>query len=246
MPSFNIDNQPQNLKMSDFYAYSNAFDGLAKSARFAVRIVPSGTDSLLARLGYGNIMRQFTYLCESAEFPGRGFLSYDMRYYGPNFKSPYKSEYQETAMTFLCRSKSFERQFFDDWMEVINPTTTFDFNYRDSYKCEIQMFQFGEKPATSSKTESIATYAWTLHEAFPILVNPQPVTWADDNFQRLAISFTYTKWTRKIRDPESRKFKLVNGATIVGEDPVSNMVPSASSGSGVSGGGGGGGGGGGW
>lgn len=211
--------------MTDFYAYSSAFGSLAKSARFAVRIVPSGVDSLLSRLGYGSLMQQFTYLCEAAEFPGRGFLNYDMRYYGPNFKVPYKSEYQETAMTFLCRSESFERQFFDDWMELINPTNTYDFNYKDSYKCEIHMFQFGESAATTERTEPVATYAWTLHDAFPILVNPQPVTWADDNFQRLAISFTYTKWTRKNRDPESRQYRLVNGATIVGQDPITNNAP---------------------
>lgn len=213
--------------MTDFYAYSTAFDSLAKSARFAVRIIPSGINSLLMRLGYSGLMRQFTYLCESAEFPGRGFLSYDMRYYGPNFKVPYKSEYQETSMTFLCRAQSFERQFFDDWMEMINPTNTYDFNYKDSYKCEIQMFQFGEKAANSNKTEPVATYAWTLHDAFPILVNPQPVTWADDNFQRLAISFSYTKWTRKNRDPESRRYKLVNGATVIGQDPITNSAPTS-------------------
>ena len=234
--------------MSDFYAYSSAFGSLAKSARFAVRIIPSGVNSLLTRLGYTAFMRQFTYLSESAEFPGRGFLNYDMRYYGPNFKVPYKSEYQETSMTFLCRADSFERQFFDDWMELINPTNTYDFNYKDSYKCEIHMFQFGEKAANSRQTEPVATYAWTLHDAFPILVNPQPVTWADDNFQRLAISFSYTKWTRKNRDPESRTYKLVNGAAIAGQDPITSSVPPTTSGvdNGTSGGGRGGGGGGGW
>jgi hypothetical protein len=212
MASFNIDNQPENLRMTDFYAYSSAFGSLVKSARFAVRIVPSGTESFLTRLGYKGLMQQFTYLCESAEFPGRGFMSYDLRYYGPNFKVPYQSEYQETAMAFLCRAESFERQFFDDWMEVINPTNTYDFSYKDNYKAEIHMFQFSEE--TETGTEPIAKYAWTLHDAFPILVNPQPVTWADDNFQRLAVSFTYSRWSRKNRDPKSGTYSLVEGARI--------------------------------
>lgn len=211
MPSFTINNQPTNLKMSDFWVYSSVFGGLAKSARFAVRIVPSGTDSLLARLGYRQLMQQMTYLCEAAEFPGRGFLSYDLRYYGPNFKVPYNSEYQETALTFLCRTESFERQFFDDWMEVINPSNTFDFSYKDSYKAEIHMFQFGETGTTT--TEPVATYSWVLHNAFPVLINPQPVTWADDNFQRLAVSFTYTNWSRVNRDPKSGTYSLVRGVT---------------------------------
>lgn len=198
--------------MSDFYAQSSAYRSLAKSSRFAVRIVPTGNNSLLR--SYGAFMRDFTYLCESAEFPGRGFMNADVKgYHGPDFKVPYQTEYQETSMTFLCRSESLERQFFDDWMEIINPTNTFDFSYKDTYVCQIQMFQFSEA-SNANGTEPVATYAWTLHDAYPILVSPQPVTWADDNFQRLAISFTYMKWTRKNRDPESSRYSLVESATV--------------------------------
>jgi hypothetical protein len=229
MASFTIGNQPINLKMTDFWAYSSAFGGLAKSARFAVRIVPSGADSFLIKLGYRQLMQQMTYLCESAELPGRGFMNADLRYYGPSFKVPYQTEYQETALTFLCRAQSFERQFFDDWMEVINPSNTFDFSYKDSYKCEIQMFQFGEigrgtttetnrepvatSPTRNEFTEPVATYSWTLHNAYPVLINPQPVTWADDNFQRLAVSFTFSNWSRVNRDPKSGTYSLVRGVT---------------------------------
>lgn len=218
MASFTINNPPENLRMSNFYSESIKYGSLAKSARFAIRIMPSGTNSLLLQRGYGNFMQNFTYLCESAELPGRGFLNYDLRYYGPNLKVPYQSEYQEATMTFLCRTESFERQFFDDWMEAINPTSTYDFNYKDSYKCRIEIFQFSEKAANSNNTEPVATYAWTLHDVFPILVNPQPVTWADDNFQRLSVAFTYTKWTRKNRDAEYRTFRIVDGALLTGTD----------------------------
>ena len=221
MASFTIDNQPTNLRMTDFYAYAGKFQSLAKSSRFAVRIIPSGNNSLLRRFGYSSFMRDFTYLCESAEFPGRGFMNADVKgYYGPDFKVPFQTEYQETAMSFICRADSFEREFFDDWMEIINPTRTFDFSYKDDYVCQIEMFQFSDvgrrTPSTvqndSEFTEPLATYAWTFHDAYPILVNPQPVTWADDNFQRLAVNFTFTKWTRKNRDSEGGTYKLVESA----------------------------------
>lgn len=214
--------------MSDFHAYSSAFQSLAKSSRFAVRIVPSNTTSFLNRLGYGAFMRQFTYLCEAAELPGRGFMNADLRYYGPNFKVPYQTEYQESAMTVLCRAESFERQFFDDWMEIINPTSTFDFSYKDQYTTEIHMFQFSDRALNSDRSEPVATYAWTLHDAYPILINPQPVTWVDDNFQRLAVSFTFSKWTRKNRDPQSGSYSLVRGITDrsgQGGGPVEITIP---------------------
>ena len=271
MPRFRIDNenwltdnQPTFLRMQDFLSKSADYGGLTKSARFAVQIVPSGASSFLTQLRYGNFMRDLTYLCESAEFPGRGFNMTDIKYYGPKFKVPYQTEYQETSMTFLCRTESLERQFFDDWMEIINPTSTFDFSYRDNYKCEIHMFQFGEvgrrttdpnrenlSPSPSPRsTEPVATYAWTLHDAWPVLVNPQPVTWADDNFQRLAISFTYSKWTRKNRDPEGGTYELAENAgnteIIPGSESGTGAGgPPSGTGGGFSGGGSGGGGGGG-
>jgi hypothetical protein len=215
MASFKIENQPTNLRMQDFLGRSSKYGGLVKSARFAVQIIPSGTNSFLTSSGYGSFMGELTYLCESAEFPGRGFNMADLTYYGPSFKVPYQVDYQEASMTFLCRSESLERQFFDDWMEIINPTNTFDFSYKDNYKCQINMFQFGDVQRNSDKTEPVATYVWTLHDAWPVLVNPQPVTWADDNFQRLAVSFSYQKWTRPNKDKKPGTFKLVQDAILL-------------------------------
>jgi hypothetical protein len=96
--------------------------------------------------------------------------------------------YEDVNFTFLCRINSQERQFFDSWLEMINPIDTFDFNYKDDYSTSIDIFQLDE--------EQKATYAITLREAYPIQISPQPVTWADDNFQRLAVTFTYSSWGR--------------------------------------------------
>jgi uncharacterized membrane protein YgcG len=257
MPTFPIYNQPTYLRMQDFLGNSASYGGLIKSSRFAVQIVPSGITSFLTSSGYSSFMGQFTYLCESAEFPGRGFNMADMRYYGPSFKVPYQADYQETSMTFLCRSESLERQFFDDWMEIINPTDTYDFSYKDNYKCQINMFQFADygrsntivdpnressiPPQTTTEfTEPVATYVWTLHDAWPVLVNPQPVTWADDNFQRLSISFSYSKWTRPIKDKQPGTFRLVKERMITTTTPGSGSDGGGFSGGGSGGGGGGG------
>ena len=187
--------------MNDAKSAMSRYGGLGKSARFAVRIMPARVH--LGK-GYGDFVRDFTYLCESAEMPGRGFMSLDVRYYGPNQKLPYQTSYEDTTMTFLCRSESFERQFFDDWMELINPTNSFDFNYRDEYETTIQIIQLAEYgtstgagPSTQSGTYPKETYRITLYNAYPVLVNPQPMTWADDQMQRLAVTFTYHKWRRE-------------------------------------------------
>jgi hypothetical protein len=202
MASYNIDNAPQELGMVDFRSISDDFGGLAKNCRFAVVIRPIGT---LIR-PYNDFARDLTYLCEIAEFPGRGFLNVDLRYYGPNFKLPFQSQYEDISLTFLCRAESFERQFFDDWMLFINPINTFDFNYRDDYISEIDIYQYSEVAGDEEVGEDFYNpqYYMTMHNAYPLLVNPQAVTWADDQIQRLTVSFTYTHWSRRNYDPVPR------------------------------------------
>ena len=237
MPSYTISNTPENLSMRDTLAYSSAYGGLVKSARYAIRIQPVG--SLLLGLGYADFIKQFTYLSDSAEMPGRAFMSIDGRYYGPNFKVPIQSQYEDTTITFLCRTESFERQFFDDWMEIINPSNLWDFNYRDSYRSNIEIFQLAEAPENEGDTAPKAVYKWSLWDAFPVILNPQPVTWADDNVQRLSVSFTYSHWTRVGRDTTPGTFatpdKFVRGSTSRGlpglPDATAPLPPGSQSGS---------------
>lgn len=228
MPSYSITNQPQNLTMNDVKAYSSALGGLAKSARYAINILPVG--DLLVGLGYADFIRHFTYLSDSTELPGRAFVNVDNRYYGPNFKLPFQSQYEDLQITFLCRTESFERQFFDDWMEIINPTNLWDFNYRDSYRSTIELFQLAEFNDENGNRAPKAVYKWTFWDAFPVIVNPQPVTWADDNIQRLSVSFTYTKWNRVGRDATAGSFMndFIKDSGVTGL-PIST-VPSSSSG----------------
>lgn len=200
MASIKINGAPQNLTMQNFRSIAHDAGGLVKSCKFAAAIRPVGR--YVANLT--PIIKDLTYLCEVAEMPGRGFMNVDLRYYGPSFKLPFQTTYEDMNLSFLCRTKSLEREFFDNWMLVINPINNWDFNYREDYYSEIDIFQFGEYGANGDDdaTEPEAMYRFTMHNAYPVLVNPQPVTWNDDQFQRLVVSFTYTHWSRKGIDPE--------------------------------------------
>ena len=184
MALFSFINVTEDFNMLDFKAVSEQYGGLAKACKFAVRIMPSGR---LLTNAY-NFLNDLTYLCEAAEYPGRGFNNIDMRYYGPSFKLPFQTTYEDMTLTFLCRAESPERMFFDDWMNIINPTNSYDFNYYDNYTCEIQIFQYDDTNTVS--------YYYSLLGAYPVLVNTQQLTWADDQFLRLGVTFTYNKWAR--------------------------------------------------
>lgn len=213
--SFTISNAPKQLDMNTFKVFAESHDGLAKSCRFVALIRPVG--ALVAQ--YNEQAKDLMYLTEMAEFPGRGFMSMDVRYYGPNQKFPYLSQYEDINLTFICRNRSIERQFFDDWQWVINPNNTFDFNYKDEYRAVIDLYQYSDFDRDDSGGPT-AEYMFSLHDAYPILVSPQPVSWADDQFMRLGVTFTYSWWTRKDIEPGptgddgSGSFRLVDSGEI--------------------------------
>jgi hypothetical protein len=207
---------PAELDMLLVKAVSDAYGGLARSARFMARIVPgsSTTKSFVNR--NSGVARQLSYLCESAEFPSRGLVSTEIRYYGPDVKFPYKTQYEDLNLIFLCRNEFLERDFFDSWMETINPSNTYDFSYKDDYTCQIELFQLGESIITDGNTgNNLARYKFTFEKAYPININAQPVTWADDNYHRLQVTFTFTRWRREELDSQdinSYYNRLVNDA----------------------------------
>jgi len=214
MASFKPIDPPQNLSMDVMRAQVDALGSLARGCRFAVRINLSGTNNKMLRMNYGPILRDLIYMAESTEFPGRSLSVQDLRYYGPTFPVPLKSEYQPHEITFLCRNQSIERQLFDDWMEVINPTNSFDFSYRSDFMAEINVFQFsdyasGKKDANDSRNTPEATYAWTIREAFPIGVYPQQVNWAEQDILRLTVVFGYRYWSRNGRDQAPNRYEII-------------------------------------
>lgn len=227
MASTVFTNPPGFLGLQEHKAIINRQGGPAKANRFVARL--NSIPTKIVRRGiYNNLIRDIPYLCEAAEFPGRGFMNVDVRYYGPNFKVPFQTTYEDLNLTFLVRDLFLERQMFDDWLELINPSNTYNFSYRKDYICNIDLFQMSEveissggsgdrpnRPSTStnqSKSSSVQ-YKFTFEEAWPILVNPMPVNWAEDNFHRLTVSFTYKRWHRETLDPNYlQAFDIINGA----------------------------------
>lgn len=228
MEKTKISNAPKELDMNTFKVFAESHDGLAKSCRFVALIKPVG--SLIAQ--YDNQAKDLQaedlmYLTEMAEMPGRGFMSMDARYYGPNQKFPYLSQYEDINLTFLCRNRSSERRFFDDWQGLINPNNTFDFNYRDEYRAVIDLYQYSDFDRDDLGGPT-AEYMFSLHDAYPILVNPQPVSWADDQFMRLGVTFTYSWWTRKNIEPGPRMDEGSSSFRLVDSDRVQRLDPTMS------------------
>lgn len=183
-------NAPKNLDLNQFKSAVNNGGTIAKACRFAVVITPPP-----AIKSAPNDLYMF---CDAAELPGRGFGTIEARYYGPSQMFPTNSQYQPAGLSFLCRSDSRERRFFDDWLDVINPSTNYNFEYFNNYQCDINIYQYAEYGGGSQGRNFTPhiTYHWQLLRAWPMLVNPQPVNWGEQDILRLQVSFAYKSWVR--------------------------------------------------
>lgn len=194
MANIRQSNLPQKLNMDDFISALDNLGSVAKSCRFIAKIMPN-SDTLKSRLPNSD---DFHLICDAAEFPGRGFNVTEARYYGPTRVFPNNTVYDSGYnLSFICRSVSRERQFFDDWMNFINPVNDFNFAYPNEYYADIGIYQLSEYSGLSQNSDKPNyVYAWRLRNAWPTVVNPQQVTWADSDILRLQVTFTYRYWDR--------------------------------------------------
>lgn len=134
--------------------------------------------------------RYLSLQCENTEFPGKSFITDDVKVYGPTFKVPYQTMYSDFPVSILCTNDFYERKLFDKWMEAISPTDTNNFRYpkgRDTrYLTNITIIQFDDFIRQ--------IYAMELIDAYPISVAPQKLNWAEDDFHRLNVTFSYHKY----------------------------------------------------
>jgi hypothetical protein len=136
------------------------------------------------------VSRYLALQCESTELPGRTLQTADVKIYGPSFKVPYQSQYNEITFTFICTNDFYERKLFDQWLECIMPSDTNNMRYAkgavSKYMTDIKIIQYDD----SIKQ----IYASVLVDAFPIGVAAQPLAWSDEGFHRVAVQFAYQKY----------------------------------------------------
>lgn len=137
-----------------------------------------------------SVSRYLALQCEAAELPGKTLITADAKVYGPSFKVPYQTQYNETNLTFLCTNEFFERKLFDKWLEAIMPTDTNNLRYpkgqNSRYLTNIKVVQYDEFIRQ--------IYAVELMDAFPIGISAQPVSWGEEGFHRLTVQFAYQKY----------------------------------------------------
>ena len=150
----------------------------------------TGNGDEYSKSSNSSMSRNLALQCEAAELPGKTLTTADVKIYGPTFKIPYQTQYSDTSLTFLCTNEFYERKLFDRWMEAIHPSDTNNLRFpkgnKSRYMTNIKIIQYDDFIKQ--------IYAVELIDAFPIGVAPQSLSWGDDGFHRLSISFAYQKY----------------------------------------------------
>jgi hypothetical protein len=177
----------------------------------------SGNDDAQSRSANSSMSRYLALQCENAELPGKTLQTADVKIYGPTFKVPYQTQYGDTNLTFLCTNQFYERKLFDRWMEAIMPSDTNNLRFPKGqttrYMTNIKIIQYDDFIKQ--------IYAVELIDAFPIAVSPQTLSWADDNFHRLQITFAYQKY----RTIYEGTYDLAAAATSLFGSGLSRILP---------------------
>ena len=139
-----------------------------------------------------DISRYLALQCETAELPGKTLQTADVKVYGPTYKIPYQTQYQETTLTFLCTNDFYERKLFEKWLLAIMPSDTNNLRFANDYEnktrylTNITIMQYNESVKQ--------VFAVELQDAFPIGMASQQLSWSDDNLHRLSVQFSYRKY----------------------------------------------------
>lgn len=134
-------------------------------------------------------LREFTFLCDSIELPGRTVSTLDYLIPGQQkIKTPFKREYNEITLSFYHNTKLGIYDYFNDWVDNMSYTSTNN-QYFDNIVTDLRLIQFNDVEAFNGKHKSHLNVR--LYSAFPISVASLPCNWADDGYHKLSVTMFY-------------------------------------------------------
>jgi len=133
---------------------------------------------------FGNIpLREFTFLCDSIELPGRSLATTEFMLPGGfKIKTPYRREFNEVAFSFYHNKLLPVYDYFTFWIDSASPTSSGN-RYFDEITVDIDLVQFDD---SHFKYEQVR-----LVNAYPLTVASLPCNWADDGFHKVQVTMFY-------------------------------------------------------
>ena len=156
-----------------------------RSDRFEVEFnLPPGIQ------GSPGFTRTLSIYCEEAQIPGLAATNLPVKIGAWTEYRTQNVEFltTELSFTFLCDEFWSGRELFEDWIRLAADVNSKEVEYYENYVANITV--------KSLSTEDDVLAAWRIIDATPKLINLIPVSWSNQGFIRMSVSFAAKKWER--------------------------------------------------
>lgn len=190
LPSFNGSSggTDKDSKLSEFLVEIQS-NGIAWANRFYVNFTPPALiidDIKNSGLKQASLdPRLLTMRCDMAELPGYSFLTSDTRSMGPIYRTPNQISYPDLNLSFIMSADFAEKYFFDYWASSIKDSSNL-YSYYGDIITDIDLVMVS--------VTNTPVYGAQFTECWPISVNPMQVSWQDQDYLRLGVTFAYKHW----------------------------------------------------
>tara|TARA_Y100001972_G_C7665821_1_gene336569 strand:- start:1385 stop:1993 length:609 start_codon:yes stop_codon:yes gene_type:complete len=150
-------------------------------------------------------VNSFPFRCESANFTGKTIATtMNQGAGGLAFKTPTEVVYGTTDISVICSADMIERNFFEEWQNIIIGHPRRDADQRGLIEfytnfaegCDLTVSQF------DASFQNVV-YAERYYDVFPESLTPLSVAWESQNtYQRFGVTFAYRYYDAII--PEGR------------------------------------------
>lgn len=213
------------FNVSEFAANIGS-SGLAKTSTFTLSVFGS-----ILGIGMSEVQNAMQYRCDTVSFPGRLVNTSDHFTYGPTQKIGYGQSFDTVEATIMLSENFREKLFFERWQDSVvgfaRGTMTkepglFDIGYYDDYVGTVEILQYDAL--------GDLIYKARLLEAWPVQIADMPVNWADDDIQRVTVSFAFRYFVDDEDFKEAVDAALADSATDGSEaasGPIAALGPGA-------------------
>ena len=108
--------------------------------------------------------RHTSFKVVSASIPGKNLrTTTDENVYGPTYEMAQGVTYAESiSMVFYLSGDHFERTYFMNWMDMIYSPATYNLEYYDNYKRNIQIYQLNKSNERQAGISLLECYPKTI------------------------------------------------------------------------------------
>lgn len=156
--------------------------GVAKTNRFLVDLTLPTPFEYMSDIK--SQMRKVILFCDQAQIPGLSFSTNQVRSFGEVKEVPYEKLYEPVQLSFYVDDDFVVKKLFDEWMELVQTTTTRTFNYPNMYlsnSITIYVLNNSDKKRYSVK----------LYNVYPKAVAPIQLDYSSREIMKLNVTLTY-------------------------------------------------------